>query len=187
MMKLRNKSIEWLAYGVLLAAPLAHAQLNSNTATVTLNATLAETLTVAATPATVSFALVAGGTASGSAPVTITTSWVLASGRANVVLDGYFSSATAALSGGTPTVNIPTSEILGQMTTGTPTTYTAFTQSGVVGTAGAGLTLFTQALSSSNRSSTRTDNLNLEINLASQTQLPAATYTGTLILQAQAL
>jgi len=187
MPNFRNQSLLWLGCGLLLAAPVAHAQLNSNTVSVTLNAVLSESLTVAATPSTVSFTLVAGGTATGSAPVAITTTWVMASGRANVVLDGYFSSTTAALSGGSPTVNIPTSEVYGQMTTGTPTSYTAFTQSGVVGTASAGLTLFTQALSASNRSATRTDNLNLEINLSTQAQLPAATYTGTLILQAQAL
>ncbi len=174
--------------GVLIAAaPFAYGQLNSNSATVTLNATLSETITVAATPSTVNFTLVAGGTATGSAPVAVTTTWVLASGRANVVLDAYFASSTAALSGGTPTVNIPSSEVSGQVTTGTPTSFTAFTQTAALGTAGAGLTLFTQALTSSNRASTRTDNLNLEINLASQAQLPAATYTGTVTIQAQAL
>lgn len=165
----------------------AFGQLNSTSATVTLTATLSESVTVAATPGTVSFNLVAGGTATGSAPVAITTTWVLASGRANVVLDGYFASASAALSGGTPTVNIPTSEVFGQMTTGTPTSYTAFTQTAALGASGAGLTLFTQALTASNRNGTRTDNLSLQINLSSQAQLPAATYTGTLYLQAQAL
>lgn len=178
-----------LGLALLLAAGGLHAfgQLNSTAASVTLTATLAESVTVAATPGTVTFNLVAGGTATGSAPVAITTTWVLASGRANVVLDGYFSSATGALSGGTPTVYIPTSEVFGQMTTGTPTSYTAFTQTAALGPSGAGLTLFTQALTGSNRSSSRTDNLSLQINLSAQTQLPAATYTGTLYLQAQAL
>lgn len=178
-----------LGLALLLAAGGLNAfgQLNSTAASVTLTATLAESVTVAATPGTVTFNLVAGGTANGSAPVAITTTWVLASGRANVVLDGYFASASAALSGGTPTVNIPSSEVYGQMTTGTPTSYTAFTQTAALGPSGAGLTLFTQALSASNRASTRTDNLSLQINLSSHTQLPAATYTGTLYLQAQAL
>jgi hypothetical protein len=56
-----------------------------------------------------------------------------------------------------------------------------------LGTAGAALTLFSQSLSSTNRTANRTDNLNLEINLASQPQLPAGSYTGTLNIQAQAL
>jgi len=167
------------------STPVSFAQaLNSNTASVTLNATLGEALTISATPNAVNFALVSGGVAAGSAPVAITTTWILGSGRANVVLDAYFASANALTSG---TANIPTSAVLGQVTTGTPTTFTAFTQTAALGTAGAGLTLFTQSLSSTNRSSTRTDNLNLEIDLSSIPQLPSATYTGTLTIQAQAL
>jgi hypothetical protein len=164
-------------------------QLNSNTVTVTLNATLAESISVSATPTTITFSLVAGGTATGNVPVAITTTWVLASSRANVVLDGYFATATAALSGSaSPVVNIPSSEVLGLMSTGSPTTFTAFTANTALGPTGAGLLLFTQALSSSNRNSSRTDNLSLEINLSAQPQLPAASnYTGSLFLQAQAL
>jgi len=181
-----------LALGLLaIATPAALCQLNSNTATVSLNASLAESLTVAATPSAVNFALVAGGTATGSAPVAITTTWVMSGSRSTVTLTGYFSSATAALtSGGSSPVNIPTSEVFGQVTTGAPTTYTAFTQSPTgtaLGVAGASLVLFQQAISGTNRASNRSDNLNLQINLAGQPQLPAGTYTGTLNLQAQAL
>ena len=178
-----------LMLGLLTAAvPAAFGQLNSNTATVSLSATLGESLTVAATPANVTFSLVSGATATGNAPVAVTTSWILSGSRTSVTLVGYFSSATAALTdGGSPAVNIPTSEVFGEMTTGTPTTYTAFTQTAPLGPAGAGLTLFTQAISLTNFASTRTDNLGLEINLTAQPQLPAGTYTGTLNLQAQAL
>lgn len=181
-----------LALGLLaVTSPAALCQLNSNTATVSLNATLAESLTVAATPSAVNFTLVAGGTATGSAPVAITTTWVMQGSRSTVTLTGYFASASAALtSGGSSPVNIPTSEVFGQVTTGSPTTYTAFTQSpgtGGVGVAGASLVLFQQAISGTNRAANRSDNLNLQINLTSQPQLPAGTYTGTLNLQAQAL
>ena len=178
----------------LLSAPAAHGQLNSNTAAVTLQATLGESLTVSAAPTSgsqVNFALVAGGTATGSAPVAMTTSWVMKGSRSSVTLTGYFASAAQAMSGtASPTVYIPTSEILGQVTTGAPATFTAFTQTpgtGALGTAGASLVLFTQAISGTNRASSRNDNLNLEINLTAQPQLPADTYTGTLNLQAQAL
>src|ERR1700729_4170954 len=86
----------------------AYGQLNSNTATVALRATLTESLTVAATPKTVTIPLVSGGIATGSSPVAITTSWVLSGGRTAVTLVGYFSNATAALTNAatTPT-NIP--------------------------------------------------------------------------------
>jgi hypothetical protein len=173
---------------VVLASMPAVAQVTSNTQAISLTATLGESITVSATPTSVSFALVKGGTATASAAIAITTTWIVLPTRANLTLDGYFSTTTAALTDGNATPdNIPTSEVLGQVTTGSPTSYTAFTQSAGLGTAGAGLTLFTVALTSSNRAGTRTDNLNLEINLASQPQLPAGTYTGTLTLQAEAL
>jgi len=171
-----------------LVVPAAVCQLNSNTASVTLRATLGESLTVAASPSTIAIPLVSGGTAAGTSPVAITTTWVLSTARTAVTLVGFFSSASVALTNGASTpVNIPASEVLGQMTTGSPTTFTAFTQTAPLGAAGAGLTLFSEALTGINRTANRTDNLNLEINLAAQPQLPAGTYTGTLNIQAQAL
>src|SRR5882757_8409381 len=82
-----------------LASSSAFSQaLNSNTATVSLTATLGESLTVAATPTAVTFALVAGGTATGNVPVAVTTTWILSGARTSVTLVGYFATATAALS-----------------------------------------------------------------------------------------
>jgi hypothetical protein len=172
-----------------MVSPAAFCQaLDSSPATVSLTATLSESLTISATPAAVNFSLVSGGTATGSAPVAIKTTWVLSSSRSSVTLTGWFSSATQALSsGGATPVYIPTSEVLGQVNSGT---FNAFTQSpaaGALGVAGASLALFTQSVTTANVSANRTDNLNLEINLASQPQLPAGTYDGTLNLEAQAL
>ncbi len=176
---------------MVASSPAAFCQLNSNTATVALTATLPEALSISATPTSTSFTLVAGGTAQATAPVAITQTWVLDSSRATVTLIGWFANAAQALtSGGSSPVYIPTSEVLGQVTTGSPTTFTAFTASpgtGQPGVSGASLVLTSTAISSTNRNSNRTDNLNLEINLSSQTQLPAGTYTGTLNLEAQAL
>ncbi|MFT4112691.1 hypothetical protein [Silvibacterium sp.] len=168
----------------LCGLPL-YGQLNSSTSSVTLSATMGESLTVAATPSSVSFVLLPGGVALGAVPVVITTTWVLSSSRANVVLDAYFTSSTQALISGT--TKIPPSEVLGQVLTGTPVTYTAFTGTGALGPAGAELTLFTQPITVLNYSALRVDTLTLEVNLGSQTQLPAGTYTGTLTLAAQAL
>ncbi len=72
----------------------------------------------------------------------------------------------------------------GRVTTGTPTSFTAFTQNGVgtVGTAGGSLTLFTQ--STAPLAGNRTDNLDLQIDLTGQPNLLPGTYTGTLNLQA---
>lgn len=167
----------------------AHAQvINSNQATVTLNATLAETLSISATPANVNFTLVSGGPALGSAPVVITSNWLLKSTRSAVNLYGWFTTPSAALTDGlSPVTNIASSLVYGLVSTGSPTSYTAFTASPALGTAGGGLQLYTQAITNTNRASTRTDNLLLKIDLTSLPQFPAGTYTGTLTLQAQSL
>ncbi len=161
-------------------------QLNSNVSSVALTATLLETLTVAAAPSAVTFNLVAGGAATGSAPVAVTTVWVLGATRTKVNLYGSFASSTAALADGSGN-NIPSANVLGQVTTGLPTTFTAFTQTGPFGAAGASLELFSQTISVTNLNGNRTDNLNLKIDLTSLPQLPAGIYTGTLNIQAQAL
>jgi hypothetical protein len=173
-----------------LASPAAFAAsaLTSNTSTVALSATLPESLSISTNNSAVNFNLIAGQTVQGDKSVTVTTNWILNNTRQNVRLTGWFSSATAALTDGetTPT-NIPSSEVLGQVGTGTFTAFTQGPDTGGVGQAGASLNLFTQAVGASNYNSSKQVTLNLEINLSSQTQLPAGTYTGTLNLQADAL
>jgi hypothetical protein len=173
---------------VAMTAPAFCQSLNSSVASVALSATLNESLTVSATPGSVSFNLVAGSTALGSGAVTTTTSWVLNGSRTKVTLTGYFSSATAALtSGGTTPVNIPSSAVLAKVDTASA--FSPFTATGPLGTAGAGLSVFSTTITNANRTATQTDTMNLEIDLSGsgQAQLPAGTYTGTLNLAAQAL
>jgi hypothetical protein len=100
------------------------------------------------------------------------------------VKDAEFSSSGAALTGGTPAVNIPTSAVLGQVPTGSPLTYTPFTHSNPM--SGASLLLLCELFMGGGNGS-RTDTLNMEIDLEDLPQLPAGTYTGTLYLQAQML
>lgn len=147
--------------------------------------TVFDTLTVTALPTAVNFALVPDGMATGSAPVAITTSWTGVSLLASFTVYGYFSSASAALSGGIPVSSIPSANVLGRVSTGVPTSYTAFTQTSPFGGAGSSLLLVNVGTILSLGGS-RTDNLNLEIDLTTLPQLPAAVYSGTLILQAQA-
>jgi hypothetical protein len=162
--------------------------LTSNNATVALNAVLNETLGISASPATVNFSLAAGASTSGSTPVVVTTSWVLAATRASVNLYAWFATPSAALTDGATTPNnIPSAEVYASLPSGIPTTLTAFTQSNTLGIANGGLKLFTQSITSTNRQSNRSDSVTLQINLTNQTQLPAGTYTGTLNLQMQAL
>ena len=168
----------------LFAAPAA---ITSTAATVSLSATLPESITLSTgAVSSVSFSLTNGQTSVGGAAVPITTTWVLNPARTSVKVYGWVSSSTAALTDGGGN-NIAAANVLGQVTTGAPTTYTAFTQTNSgFGSASTGLLLVNQAISSgsSNFVGNRTDNLSLEINTPAT--LPAGSYTGTLTLQAQA-
>jgi hypothetical protein len=147
-----------------------------------------QSLTVSATPSLVNFNLVPGGVASGSNAIEVTTSWDKnsCSSGCTITLYAYFMSSGAALSGGSPAVNIPCSELLGQVPTGTPTSYTPFTQSSPLG-GGGSLQLFQQSYIKHEAPTSRTDELNLEIDLSGQPQMPAGTYTGTLYIEAESL
>ena len=171
---------------LLIYAPVAGvAQTNSNSASVVLTATLLESITVAAIPSSVLFNLNPGGTSNGSTPVSITTVWILGVTRTSLKLYGSFDSASAALTDGNGD-NIPSANVLGQVTTGSPINFTAFTQTTPFGAAGAGLLLFSQPIGITNTTGTRTDSLSLEIDLTTLS-IPAGVYVGTLHIQAQAL
>ena len=119
------------------------------------------------------------------APVVIQTTWGVKPGQTNTVhLVAYFTLPAQALVGGS--VQIPSSRILGRMTTGIPTTFTAMTQNGLggVGSAGGSLQLFTVNVTGGNKNSGRTDNLDLQLNLVGFPPLPAGIYAGVLNLRA---
>src|ERR1700674_4498552 len=118
-----------LAIFVLTIPQEGRPQLNSNSSPVLLTATLLESLTVAALPATVNFNLAPGGEAPGSTPVIITTTWILGPTRTTVNLYASFSSSTVALTD-VSADHIPSSAVFGQVTTGLPAVFTAFTQTG---------------------------------------------------------
>ena len=157
------------------------AQLNSNPAAVNLNAVLNSGLTITAAPGLVNFNLVRNGTVTGSTPVTITTSWRLPLIFGNIVEYAYFTSPAAALTDGAAD-NIPSASVSGSFNGGA---YIAFTGASPLA-AGSSITLFNQFffIFFSNPG-TRTDTLNLQINTTGL-NLPAATYTGVLHIQAQA-
>ncbi len=120
-------------------------------------------------------------------PVSITTEWQLASIVSAIDLVGYFSSPTAALS--TPTHAIPSSRVNGRMRSGGVNSFTPFDNNatGGVGTPGASLHLFRQwIVGPINGAGTRTDNLDLQLDLRGLPNLPAGTYRGTLTLRAVA-
>ena len=171
---------------VALIPMSASAQVLSNVGAVNLSAALAQTLSISITSgSTVNFTLTNGSAAAGDVPAVIATTWNLNPGQTGAVsLYGYFDTPAAAMLSGSD--QLASSLVEGRVTTGTPTTFTAFTQTGPVGAAGGSLALFTEAITGVNKIKTRTDNLDLRVNLAGQT-LPAGSYSGVLKIQARAL
>jgi hypothetical protein len=162
----------------------AQVGLTSSLATVTINATKSSVLSLLINSGgTQNLASLTDNTTNNFAsPVNVTTTWDLNAGS-NVVLVGSFSTPAQALASGT---NFITSTyVKGKVSTGTPTSFTAFTQNGVgsIGTAAGSLTLFTQSVTG-NLANSRTDNLDLQIDLTGHATLVPGTYTGTLNLQA---
>jgi hypothetical protein len=150
----------------------------------------------AATPSTITVTLPSGAvqTIAGvtdnainnfPAPVVITTSWNLSPGQTNSVnLVAYFSIPAQAMTGGA--VQIPSSRIQGRMTTGLPAAFTPITQNAIagVGSAGGSLALFSVPINGGNKNASRTDNLDLRLNLVGFPTLPAGTYAGVLNIRA---
>jgi len=178
--------IATIALGLAVATSIASAQaINSGAQTIALNATLAESLTLSLSANAVNFTLAAGSAANaGSTNITATTAWVLKPGRTAVGVYAYFASAAAALTDGAGD-NIPSSAFFIADNAGAST---ALTSTVAFGAANAGLQVANVAITAANRNSNRTDVMAFNINLTGGTlpQLPAATYTGTLNIQAQA-
>jgi hypothetical protein len=168
------------------AASFASAQVeNSGPQTIALNGTLSESLTLSLSANAVNFNLTAGSAANaGSANITATTAWVLKPGRTALGVFAYFTSAAAALSDGAGN-NIPSSAFKIADNGGSSTGLTATVP---FGAALGGLQLANVAITGANRAGTRNDVMAFNIDLSTGTlpQLPAAVYTGTLNIQAQA-
>jgi hypothetical protein len=116
-------------------------------------------------------------------PVVIITQWNVNPGQTNTVnLMAYFSTPAQALVG---SVQIPSSRLRGRMATGLPVAFTPFTQNAVggLGTVGGSLRLFSQIITGINKNSSRTDNLDLQLDLTGMVLAPG-TYTGTLNIRA---
>jgi hypothetical protein len=189
MIRLRILPMALAAFATVSAKASAQAGLTSNIASVSLSAVKATSLTVAVNSGgTQSIASITdNATNNFPSAVNITTSWDINPTAASVTLVGYFSSAAAALTNGT--FNIATTQVKGRVPTagapGAPASFTAFTQSAVggVGTASGSLTLFTETITAANKKSSRTIDLELQLDLTGQTTTPG-TYTGTLNLRA---
>ena len=197
--------LKWLPVALfcvgVLTPGIAKAATNSNTATVTLNATLSAFLTVTVASPNITWAagtnpLLNGTQVTGTGSPLITTSWLLASTNTNIYLYGSFASATAALTDATSD-NIPSSAVFGSVTSSggavaTPTTaLTAFTQTPAapvtgIGTASASLLLDKYAVGLTNIVNLVGITDTLKVAITAPAQQPAGAYTGTITIQAQA-
>ena len=167
---------------LLIGAGNASAQVGttSNLATVALTATKAATLSVtpAASVATLA-SITDGSNVNDFTPVSLTTAWNLTAGS-SVRLVGWFATPAQALANGSDF--IPSSRVEGRVGA---TAYAPFSGAAVggVGVAGGSLQLFSQAVAVGSFFGTRTDQLDLRLDLTGATTL-AGDYTGTLNLQA---
>ena len=167
----------------LTLASTAEAQvgLTSNTATVTLNATKLSTLTVTPSTGTASIASITDNSAANVfSAVSLQTDWNLTAGT-SVRLVGWFATPASALANGAAV--IPSANVEGGINGGGWTPFTGAAVGGV-GVAGGSLQLFSQAVAAATYLGTRTDNLNLRLNLVGFPATSAGLYTGTLNVMA---
>jgi len=180
--------------------PAAAQAVNSNAGTVTLNATLGESLTVNVTSGNlVNFTLASNTAANaGSAPTVVTAVWVLKPGRTQVAVWAWVANTAAALTGtGATPATIPASAVSITTTAGLNAPAVAngalnTTLSGAAGApafitaGGSGLNFATKAITGLNKASLIGASLAWNIDTTVVPQLPADTYTGTVNIQAQA-
>jgi hypothetical protein len=159
---------------------MAQIGLLSNVATVALTATKNATLTVTPNASTATLASITDGSnVNGFTPVSLTTSWNLTAGS-SVRLIGWFATPAQALVNGTDF--IPSSKVEGKVGAAAYAPFTGAALGGV-GVAGGSLQLFSQAVGAGSFFGTRTDQLDLRLDLTGTTTL-AGDYLGTLNLQA---
>ncbi len=192
---------KWLimAAAAMAMASIPHAamaQLSSNVGTVVLNATLIESLTVSVTAGnTVNFTLTPNTAANaGSTTSTIQTAWILSSGRTAVSVWAWVPNGAAALNDGAAGDVIPASAVtaaaagsgaaggaLNNVTSGG-----AGVPAFITPAAATGVKIGQVAIGAGNRVANTTTTLTWNINTTGIPQLPAAAYTGTVNIQAQA-
>jgi hypothetical protein len=115
-------------------------------------------------------------------PVVIQTQWDLNPGQTGSVrLIAWFATPAQALYNSAAGTAIPSSRMRGRVATGVPVAFTAFTQNPVGGIGAAGGSL---QLLNVNKTTTRSDNLQLQLDLTGAPVVPPGTYSGTLNIQA---
>lgn len=187
LMRLLRKLGGGAILGLMIAvgAGLAQAQVrNSGASTIALQAVLTDGITLSLSGNAVNFNLVAGSaTNGGNTSITATTTWSLKPNVGSLKIYAFFSSSTSALTDGAGN-NIPSADFQISANAGP---LTALTTTVPFGGANAGLQLSSTPILGNNKTGTRNDVLNFNINLSPLPNLPTGIYTGTLTIQAQAI
>jgi len=172
----------------MLGTTGAFAQLTSGAQTITLTATVNESLTVSPASGSYNFGVVTPGNATNGpgTTVAITTDYRLNNSRTNVRLCAYFGAAATAMTGAVD--NIPSSaiEVRGGALLGATFTPINSTCAAGFGVAGASRTLANYAVGPGTRRATQVENFEFNLNLSTLPNLNADAYSGTLNVQAQA-
>jgi hypothetical protein len=188
-----------IAVGLMVFATIpsaANAQINSNTGTVVLNAAMSETLWVNITGGgAVNFTLAANTAANaGSTTSAIQIGWTLRPGRTQIAVWAWVPNGAAALTDGAGN-NIPASAVTATAT-GSGSAGGALN---TVASGGAGVPAFVTPaaatgvqigqihVTGTNKTGSTTTTLAWNINTTGVPQLLAATYTGIVNIQAQAI
>ncbi|MGH9678729.1 MAG: hypothetical protein ACRD4Y_02135 [Candidatus Acidiferrales bacterium] len=146
-----------------------------------MSANMPSSLTVSATPGLVNFTLATSGVSTGSAPVSVTTTWSLNTFISRLSLYAYFASPASALADGAGH-RIPSANVSGSVNGGA---FTAFTGTSPFA-ATSSITVFSRFVLGFNIPQSRTDTLNLRITTTGLGLAPGF-YTGLLVIQAQAI
>jgi len=183
--KAKLGTVAALALVAAMFAASARAQvLNSAASPIALQAVLSQSLTLTLSGNAVNFNLVAGSANNpGSTSITATTTWTLKPSVGSLKVYAFFANSASALADGAGD-NIPSADF---QISDNASAFAALTNTVPFGGANAGLQLSSTPILGNNKTGTRNDVMNFNINLSPLPNLPAGTYTGTLTIQAQAI
>ena len=183
----QNAKLGWLMTLLMMAALIVSARgqvLNSAASTITLNAVLSQSVSVTLSANAVNFTLTSGSANNpGSTSITATTTWTLKPSVGSLQVYAFFSNSASALTDGAGN-NIASADFQISNNGGA---FNALTNTVPFGGANAGLQLSSTPILGNNRTGTRNDVMNFNINLVPLPNLPAGAYAGTLTIQAQAI
>jgi hypothetical protein len=167
----------------------AIAQVNSNTASVAVSATLSEQLVVSVTGGPLAFGNVSPNTSNNASnEVSITTNWVLGNAKTTVDLYGYFDSLDAMTAASPNSDTIPTTALKAVLDHGVPTSFATATLPTGWSAAAPAVHFATRSLGSTYNNMNgagATNSLNLVLDLTGLS-VRSDTYNGILHLRAQA-